>query len=165
MASGKENIERAAPNPGETGDVTQDYTAGATHVADVGRANQSYNRLIATAGNTLPTDIATETWSAEQSFYSARFKVTGGTAGHRARLVFDATPVDDASNTTQAANWLAAAVANAGTDVEYFEVAQGDEVAGVAEWSEWYQFSSPLRRVDAISVDADVALTIFIEVA
>ena len=32
MASGKENIERAVPNPGETGDVTRDYSNGAAYV-------------------------------------------------------------------------------------------------------------------------------------
>lgn len=33
MADGSQNIERAVPNPGETGDVTRDYSNGAAHVS------------------------------------------------------------------------------------------------------------------------------------
>ena len=142
----------------------QAFTNNASHVADIGRAGSCHNRLIQTGGSTLPTDIATAIWTAEQAVYACRFKVTGGSAGHRIRLCFDASPVDDISNVDQAANWLANPTVSATLDVEFFEVAQASTLNS-NEWSDYFYFGAPLRRVDAISVDADVAQTIFIEVA
>lgn len=148
-------------------------TNGAAHVADVGRAAQSHNRYLSVVGNALATDVATATWTEAEGVYSIRIKVDATTAGNLVRFVFDATPVDDATDLVQAKTWLtpvAAAVTQA-TDVEYFEArgyaALAAEVGpvGVSEWSEWFQFSSPLRRLDIIAVDIDEQVNVFIEVA
>lgn len=146
-------------------------TGGAAHVADVGRAVQSHNRIITTAGNAVATDIGTATWTAEEGVYACRFRVYGGTPGNEIKLCFDASPVDDSSDTTQAQAWLTTAAAAEATDVEYFIVSMAGDVAaqvgpvGVAEWSEWFQFSFPLRRCDVVALSIDEALTVFIEAA
>jgi len=54
MASGKENIERAVSNPGEVGDVTQNYTEGAAHVYGLAR------KVTATGPESAGTYDATE---------------------------------------------------------------------------------------------------------
>ena len=137
-----------------------------------GSSGQAHNRLVSIAGNTLATDIGTATWGADEKVTACRFKVSSATSGQLVRIVFDATPVDDATDTTQAINWLTpvTAAANANTDVEYFEVTGAAQLttetdpAGVDQWSDWFDFGSYLRRVDAIAVTTDEATSLFIEV-
>jgi len=141
----------------------EDEIKGGVHIENDPNAGQAHNRFLDLVGTTLATDVATATWEADEAVTSVRFKVEGGTAGDMVRIVFDATPVDDNSDTSQAEAWLTpvAASAQANTDVEYIEVKQGD-ADGIDEWSEPKDFGAALRRCDAIAVNA--AVTLFIEV-
>jgi len=138
-----------------------------------GSAAQSHNRYLSIVGNVLETDVATATWTEAEKVTSFRVKATAVTSSNLVRFVLDASPVDDATDTTQAEAWLApiTAAVTMATDVEYFEVRAGAgltgevDPVGVDEWSEWYDLGGILRRLDAIAVDVDEAVTLFIEVA
>ena len=148
-------------------------TYGAAHVADVGRAEQAHNRYLSVVGNNI-ADIATATWTEAEAVYAIRLKAEHATeVGAIMRFVFDASPVDDATNLIQATSWLTpvASAVTSSVDIEYFEqrtssVAADATFTLLTEWSEWFQFSSPLRRLDILkSSGADTAVNVFIEVA
>ena len=46
MASGTKNIENAHVTPGQSGDVTQDYSGGAAHVATDSGVDSDGNRVV-----------------------------------------------------------------------------------------------------------------------
>ena len=147
--------------------------AGLMVVANDGNAGQSHNRHLSIVGNALATDVATATWKADEKVTSFRVKATAVTSSNLVRFVLDASPVDDAIDKTQAIAWLTpvAAAVNHLTDVEYFEVRSGAgltgevDPVGVNEWSEWYELGGFLRRLDAIAIDVDEQVNLFIEVA
>ena len=147
--------------------------AGFVVVGNDGKAGQSHNRYLSIVGNALTTDVATATWEADEKVTSFRVKATAVTSSNLVRFVLDASPVDDATDKTQAIAWLTPVVAsvNADTDVEYFEVRSGAgltgevDPVGVNEWSEWYELGGFLRRLDAIAIDVDEQVNLFIEVA
>ena len=147
---------------------------GSVHVADVGRAQQPHNRFINGVSDTQ-AELGHMTWEDDERVYSVRFKLvadSGTTAsGEVVRVVFDAAPVDDTTEDGQAWTWLQAAPSDQDTDVEYFElnyIAAADLTGANDGWSEWFQFSSPLRRADFLFVDGNSGadeLGIFAEVA
>ena len=49
------------------------------------------------------------------------------------------------------------------TDVEYYEHEANVQLS--AEWSEWFVFGAPLRRLDALNITSDTAITLYIETA
>lgn len=132
-------------------------TEGIAHITDVGRPGQSHNRFIEDVAETQAT-IGHITWTEAEEVYNIRLRATQGqgaglAAGNILRVVFDASPVDDITDDTQAWAWLTAATGAAATDVEYFEVvvaldASADTAGSDGVWSEWFQFSYPLRRLD-----------------
>ena len=149
-----------------------DVTSGAAHTAEVGRSVQLHNRYLSVVGNALATDVATATWTEEEGVYQIRIKATAVTSSNLMRVVFDASPVDDATDKVQAVNWLTpvAAAVNSSTDIEYFEFRAAavltGEVDPVApnEWTDWFMFSTPLRRLDVIAIDVDEQVNVFVEV-
>ena len=154
-------------------DQKQKGTNGAAHTAEVGRAAQSHNRHLSVVGNTVAADLSTATSTEAEGVYALRLQATAVTSSNLMRVVFDASPVDTATDKVQAINWLTgvAAAVNSSTDIEYFEFRSAAVLTGEVdpiapnEWTEWFQFSAPLRRLDVIAVDVDEAVTVFVEVA
>ena len=176
MAEPKEGYNSGISRVVSSGAIDSDgnyVDGGAAHVADVGRAAQSHNRHLSVVGNTVATDVSTATWTADEAVYKIRLKATAVTSSNLMRVVFDASPVDDPTDKTQAVNWLTAIAAsvNSSTDVEYREFRAAavltGEVDPVApnEWTDWIDFSEPLRRLDVIAVDVDEAVTVMVEVS
>jgi len=138
---------------------------------------QSHNRYIQVAGNTATTDVEPMGWAEAEGVYAVRFKVipgaagTPGAIGDRVKVVFDASPVGDLTDVSQANTWLTTATVSPSTDVEYFELICGGlydgttEAAAVDAWSVWFRFSSPLRRADFLAMDGDNSFHVFAEVA
>lgn len=133
--------------------VGVDDTSNALLTGETGRGSQTHNRFVTSAGPSQAT-IASMTWTAAEEIYAVRFKVaqtsgdTGLTAGDLIRVVFDASPVDDTTDTAQAWAWLQVATSSESADVEYHEfpyIATTDASGG---WSDWFVFVEPLRRAD-----------------
>jgi len=144
MSRERTNNERA-PNPL--------YIGSAAMVNPGGGESQSHNRLITGVTATSPGGIGHMTFTEEEAVYKIRFKTSGGAAGDVMKVVFDASPVDDTTNDSQAAAWLATPGSSENTDVEYFEFSQGS-TTGDDAWSEWFYFARPLRRADFIGTTA-----------
>jgi len=150
--------------------VNGHLTADGRYVDD---SHQPHNRHLSVVGNAVSTDVATATWTEVEAVYAVRLKATAVTSSNLMRVVFDASPIDDATDKAQAVAWLTAVAAavNSSTDVEYFEFRAAAVLTGEVdpiapnEWTEWFQFSSPLRRLDVIAVDVDEAVTVMVEVA
>lgn len=139
---------------GAAGAVEVGMVGDAAKVADVGRGSQAHNRYISGVAETQAT-LGHMTFTENQAVYRIRFKATVGagtpTVGDVVRVVFDAAPVDDITNDTQAWNWLQTATTSATVDVEYFEfvyIPSASLVDAEAGWSRWYEFTAPLRRCD-----------------
>lgn len=126
---------------------------------------QPHNRYITGVGSTQAA-IGHLTWTEAEDVHRVRFKVGGGSAGDLLRVVFDASPVDDTSNDTQALNWLQQAGSDEATDVEYFEIVQGGAGTGlyIPEFTDYFEFAGPLRRADIIA-NSGSGYTVFAEVS
>ena len=117
-------------------------------------SHQPHNRFFSPIAETEAT-LGHLTWTEAEAVYKVRFhfrEVTGTlVAGTEIRIVFDASPVDDTTDTTQAWNWIDAGgpSSSESLDVEYFSyIVTADDEASLGITTRWYEFSSPLRRVD-----------------
>jgi len=123
--------------------------------------SQSHNRFIEDVAETQLL-LGHMTWAAAEEVTAVRFKLMPGaggtppTVGDIVRVVFDASPIDDTTNDTQAWAWLAAAGGAEATDVEYNELSYIPKASLVGAddgWSEWFEFGGILRRADFLYVN------------
>jgi len=147
------------------GEVVTDSSgnpAGNVIIKNDGSAPLAHNRYIQVAGNVAADDIKTLTWPAAAEVTAIRIKGIAAANAGMLRFVFDASPVGDSSDTTQALAWLTTAVASEDTDVEYFEHVTAVALAEI--WSDWYEFGGILRRLDVININGtDEAVDVYVE--
>jgi len=137
--------------------VTDGLGNGALNTITNESGGQPHNRFIEDIAET-EASLGHATWTEAEGVRRIRFRFTQGqgsglAAGDIIRVVFDAAPVDDTTDTSQAWSWLTAATSSETTDVEYIEIivpldASADTAGADGVWSDWYELFYPLRRVD-----------------
>jgi len=126
-------------------------------------SGQSHNRYQEVPNNTA---IPSMLWAEGEDVRSIRFLVragVGGATGDVIKVCYDPTPVDNSADTTVAAAWLTTAAAHESATVQYDQLVAYAPTAVTADsWSEWRDFTFPLRRV-AFQAVVNGAYTIFAE--
>jgi len=126
-------------------------------------SGQSHNRYQEVPDNTA---ILSMLWAEGEDVRSIRFLVragVGGATGDVIKVCYDPTPVDNSADTTVAAAWLTTAAAHESATVQYDQLVAYAPTAVTADsWSEWRDFTFPLRRV-AFQAVVNGAYTIFAE--
>ena len=130
---------------------------GAGYVADVGLGAQQHNRNVSGITETTIKTILLPT-----GVYAVRFRLSGGSNGDLCRVVFDASPIDDAIDTTQANAWLTTA-GDATTDQEYRTFSQRDTTSDNDGFSDWFTFDASSEGVRRIDFLADTTNTFSLE--
>jgi len=133
------------------------------NVVEGEHSGQPHNRYQEVPNNTA---IPSMLWAEGEDVRSIRFLVragVGGATGDVIKVCYDPTPVDDSTDTTVAAAWLTTAAAHESATVQYDQLVAYAPTAVTADsWSEWRDFTFPLRRV-AFQAVANAAYTIVAE--
>ena len=118
------------------------------NVVEGEHSGQSHNRYQEVPDNTA---IPSMLWAEGEDVRSIRFLVragAGGFTGDVIKVCYDPTPVDNSADTTVAAAWLTTAAAHESAMVQYDQLVAYAPTAVTADsWSEWRDFTFPLRRV------------------
>lgn len=161
--TGTEEIPGSRQDSDPTLPVKRRITNSAEHMADVGLGSQEHNRRVLVEGSTVGVaDIGTILLPV--GVYAVKFKITGGSTSDAIRYVADASPTDDASDTTQAANFLTVpASVDETIDLTYKTLLQR-ALTDNEGWSDWVLYdasSEGVRRFDfqtSVSTDYTIEL-------